>query len=222
MEADLIILEVTIPGIKGNLEGRLLYSNESGEDTSDTGMIICPPHPLLAGNLDNNVVQAVAQKMALSMPVLLFNYPAVGKSVKPRPELPLFEYWNELDQGNDYGMVIEEVKQVIAWSAGYFSRLHLVGYSFGAHMALSAISPQALSYSAIAPPLIEYDFTPIRSLAIPACLIMAEDDGLLTTPAKLPTQENITKTTIRGTNHFFLKHEDEVAALMADFVLVLR
>lgn len=218
METDLFVLEVTIPGIKGDLEGRLLYNNESGAGASDTGVIICPPHPLLAGNLDNNVVQAVAHKMAASMPVLLFNYPAVGKSVKPRPELPLFEYWNELDQRRDYGMITAEVKKVIAWSAGYFHRLHLVGYSFGAHMALTAISPQTLSYAAIAPPLTEYDFAPLHSLAIPVCLIMAEDDGLLATPAERPAQKNITRTTIHGTNHFFLKREEEVASLIATFI----
>jgi alpha/beta superfamily hydrolase len=219
MEPDLFILEVAIPGNCGLLEGRLLYRSE---DAADTGVIICPPHPLLAGNLDNNVVQAVAGKLAASMPVLLFNYPAVGKSAKPRPELPLFEYWNGLDQQGDYGMITEEVKRVIQWSAGYFNRLHLVGYSFGAHMALTALPHQALSYSAIAPPLAEYDFAMMRSFTMPIRTLMAEDDGLLTTSSELPRQENISHTTIRNTNHFFLRREDEVAALITEFILSLR
>jgi alpha/beta superfamily hydrolase len=221
METNLFVLEVTIPGINGDLEGRLLYSNESGKGASDTGIIICPPHPLLAGNMDNNVVQAVAQRIAVSMPVLLFNYPAVGKSARPRPDLPLYEYWNALDQKNDYGMITEEVKKVVQWSTGYFRRLHLVGYSFGAHMALTALTPHTLSFTAIAPPVSEYDFTQLHSLAIPVCLVMAEDDGLLATPAKLPPQKNITRTTIQDTNHFFLKHENEIADLIAIFILTL-
>lgn len=219
MEPDLMVLELMIPGTMGNLEGRLLYGPGGGEDGSDTGVIICPPHPLLAGNLENNVVQAVARKMAASMPVLLFNYPAVGKSCKPRPELPLFEYWNDLDQKNTYGMISEEVQKVIQWSGRYFHRLHLVGYSFGAHMALTAISPQTLSYSAIAPPLREYDFTSMSSLTIPVCLIMAGDDGLLAPSAPLPRRDNISSATIPGSNHFFLNHEDEVADLIAAFLL---
>ena len=225
MKTDLFELEVTIPGTKGNLEGRLLYGNEGGEDSADAGVIICPPHPLLAGNLDNNVVQTVARKMAVSMPVLLFNYPAVGKSAKPRPDLPLFEYWNGLDQRGDYGMITEEVKRVLHWSGGYFRRFHLVGYSFGAHMALTAmtaISLQPLSYSAIAPPLAEYDFAGMHTLTMPGHVILAENDGLLAVPAMLPTQENITYTTIGDTDHFFLKRENEVADLIVEFILSLE
>jgi len=215
MASDLCSVQVTIPGNCGPLEGRLLYGSE---EISDTGIIICPPHPLLAGNLENNVVQAVAKKMAASMPVLLFNYPAVGKSTNPRPDLPLFEYWNELDQRNDYGMISEEVKKVLAWSAGYFQRFHLVGYSFGALMALAALSPQARSYTAIAPPLSACDFTSLPSLSLPICLITAENDSLLTAPIILPKQKNIFHTSIKGADHFFLKREEEIAEQVSDFI----
>lgn len=216
MAPDLFILEVAIPGNCGQLEGRLLYRSENA---ADSGVIICPPHPLLAGNMDNNVVQAVARELAASMPVLLFNYPAVGKSAKPRPELPLFEYWNELDQKGDYGMITEEVKKVIVWSAGYFPRFHLVGYSFGARMALTALPHQALSYSAIAPPLAEYDFSGMYTLPMPVCTVMAEHDGLLAPAPDLPQPKTGIQKTIRGTDHFFLKHEKEVAVLIAEFIL---
>jgi len=215
MDTDLAIVQVTIPGNCGQLEGRLLYGSEA---ISDTGIIICPPHPRLAGNLENNVVQAVAKKMAASMPVLLFNYPAVGNSYSPRPDLPLFEYWNELDQRNDYGMITEEVKKILAWSAGYFQRFHLVGYSFGALVALNAISPQARSYTAIAPPLSACDFTSLPSLSLPTCLITAENDGLLAAPILLPRQKNILHTSIKGADHFFLKREEEIAEQVAEFI----
>ena len=46
--------------------------------------------------MDNNVVQAVANRVARIMPVLLFNYPAVGTSTSPRPDLPLFEVCTRL------------------------------------------------------------------------------------------------------------------------------
>ncbi len=216
MSNDLCILHITIPGHCGQLEGQLLYRSE---EAAETGLIICPPHPLLAGNLDNNVVQAVAKTMAASMPVLLFNYPAVGKSTSPRPDLPLFEYWNALDQRNDYGMIAEEVKKVVAWSAGYFHRFHLVGYSFGALMALTAITSRALSYTAIAPPLAACDFTALQSLSIPICLITAENDSLLAEPVLLPRQENIAHTIIKGADHFFLKQEEEIAEQIEDFMV---
>jgi alpha/beta superfamily hydrolase len=215
MSGDLCVVHVTIPGLCGQLEGQLLYSSE---EASGPGSIICPPHPLLAGNLDNNVVQAVAKKMAASMPVLLFNYPAVGKSTSPRLDLPLFEYWHALDQRNDYELIIEEVTKVVAWSAGYFDRFHLVGYSFGAHMALTAITPQTLSYTAIAPPLSACDFTSLQALPIPVHLITAQNDSLLAAPPQLPEQKNITRTIIKGADHFFLKREEEIAAQIAGFI----
>ena len=215
MSNDLCILHVTIPGHCGQLEGQLLYRSE---DAAGTGLIICPPHPLLAGNLENNVVKAVAKTMAASMPVLLFNYPAVGKSTSPRPDLPLFEYWNALDQRNDYGTIAEEVSKVVAWSTGYFDRFHLVGYSFGAFMALAVITPQALSYTAIAPPMAACDFTALQTLSVPIHLITAENDSLLAAPSLLPEQKNITQTVIKGADHFFLKREEEIAELIADFI----
>ena len=215
MSIDLCILHVTIPGHCGQLEGQLLYR---GEEASGTGLIICPPHPLLAGNLENNVVQAVAKTMAASMPVLLFNYPAVGKSTSPRPDLPLFEYWNALDQRNDYGMISEEVNRVVAWSARYFQWFHLVGYSFGAQLALTAITPQALSYTAIAPPFTASDFDSLQTLPIPICMITAENDSLLPAPALPPGQKNIVHTVISGADHFFLKQEEHIAEQVACFI----
>jgi alpha/beta superfamily hydrolase len=215
MGNDLCILHVTIPGHCGQLEGQLLYRSE---EAAGTGLIICPPHPLLAGNLENNVVQAVAKTMVASMPVLLFNYPAVGKSTSTRPDLPLFEYWNDLDQRNDYGMITEEVKKVLGWSAGYFQRFHLVGYSFGACMALAAITSQALSFTAIAPPLAACDFAALQTLAIPICLITAENDNLLAAPTLRPRQEKITHTVITGADHFFLKREEQIAEQIAGFI----
>jgi alpha/beta superfamily hydrolase len=83
-------------------------------------------------------------------------------------------------------------------------------------------NPLALSYSAIAPPFAEYDFAMMRSFTMPICTLMAEDDGLLATPSELPRQENISHTTIRDTNHFFLRREDEVANLITEFILSLR
>ena len=41
-------VELCIPGECGQLEGRLLFREET---TQGTGAILCPPHPLLAGNI---------------------------------------------------------------------------------------------------------------------------------------------------------------------------
>jgi alpha/beta superfamily hydrolase len=214
MGKDLHEVQLTIPGGCGQLEGWLLFSEGTAEGT---GAILCPPHPLLAGNIDNNVVQAVAKQVAETMPVLLFNYPAVGKSTSPQPNLPLFEVWNTLDRDKNYSSIIEEVRRVIAWSSTYFRRYHLIGYSFGACMALAALTSEALSFTAIAPPLVEEDFSALQLLSLPVCLITAEQDALLAS-SRLPELSPMICNTILGANHFFLSHETEVGRQVVLFI----
>ena len=209
------MVQLSIPGGSGQLEGQLLFREET---TQAAGAILCPPHPLLAGNMDNNVVQAVANQLARIMPVLLFNYPAVGKSTSPRPDLPLFEVWNTLDVGKDYSSIIEAVQGVIAWSHSYFRRYHLIGYSFGACLALSALTPEALSYSAIAPPLAEEDFSALLTLSLPICLITAAQETLLAAPDPFSAQPGITSIRIEGADHFFRNREGVIAGRIRQFL----
>lgn len=216
MAVDIFTLELAIPCSCGQLEGRLLYGEEGQEGP---GLIICPPHPLLAGNIDNNVVKAIAETMAETMPVLLFNYRAVGKSSHPQPDLPLFEYWHALDEKEEYDSVVAEVGQVIQWSGDFFAGFHLVGYSFGSYVGLRALHDGALSYTAITPPLLEYDFSSLAQLELPTAVIMAEKDGLVTSGGHhLPGNVNRVHV-VQGADHFFIKREGEVAALVADFLL---
>lgn len=214
MAIDLHEVQLTIPGLCGPLEGRLLYREETD---NGAGALLCPPHPLLAGNMDNNVIQAAAGQLAEIMPVLLFNYPAVGKSASPQPGLPLFEVWNTLDQGKDYSAIVEEVKRVVAWSGSYFQRHHLIGYSFGACMGLAALSSRTLSYTAVAPPLAEEDFSALSALSLPVLLITAEQETLLAAPDLLPSQPNVSHTIIAGADHFFRRQEEAVAARIVQF-----
>lgn len=214
MNDDLHVVQLAIPGSYGQLEGRLLYREETKDGI---GAILCPPHPLLAGNMDNNVVQAVAKQVAEIMPVLLFNYPAVGKSASPQPDSPLFEVWNAFDHSKDYSSIVEEVRRVMAWSGNFFQRHHLIGYSFGAWVAMAALTSEALTFTAIAPPLVEEDFSALPLLSLPVCLITAEQEALLALPHH-PEHPQITYTTILGADHFFLCQETEVGRQVVLFV----
>jgi hypothetical protein len=212
-------LAVSIPGPEGVLEGNLWYTD--GETTQE-GVLLCPPHPLLAGNMENNVVQAVAGRCAgLGLPVLLFNYRAVGKSFRPEPDLPLFEYWNRLDQEGTFASVISDSRAVLAFCRRYFRRVHLVGYSFGAFIALNLLTEgdeRTISYTAIAPPLEERDFTKLSALSLPALLITAAEDILLKDRADLALSTTFQRLTLQDTNHFFVGREEEVAQAVGGFI----
>lgn len=222
MVAECHRLAVSIPVPAGMLEGELWYTDEN---PSQVGVLLCPPHPLLAGNMENNVVQAVAARCAgLGLPVLLFNYRAVGKSFKPEPELPLFEYWLHLDQEGTFASVISDSQAVLAFCRRYFQRVHLIGYSFGAFIALNLLASKAegpISYTAIAPPLAERDFTRLAGLSLPGLLVSAKEDALLKDRTGLILPPTVQRLMLQDTDHFFLGREEEVAQMVGNFITAL-
>jgi len=206
--------QISLPCRVGNLEGRLTYREEN---RGKPGVILCPPHPLLAGNMENNVIKALTRTLAHHFPVLSFNYRGVGKSCSPAPDLPLFEYWNRLDTSNDFSEIIADTEQVIELSGRYFKRFHLVGYSFGSYIGLSALPENALSFAGITPPLAEHDFTRLRTLSCTTFFLFAEKDNLLAeNKAGLPQEAVIHE--IAGSDHFFLGREQQVADLLESFL----
>jgi len=212
-------LTVCIPGPEGTLEGELWYTED---EPGKVGVLLCPPHPLLAGNMENNVVQAVAAHCAgLGLPVLLFNYRAVGKSFKPEPDLPIFEYWHRLDQEGTFTSVINDSQAVLAFCHRYFQRVHLIGYSFGAFIALNLADESTISYTAIAPPLAERDFTPLAALSLPCLMISAAEDLLLGDGTGLELPSILQRLVLQETNHFFLGREDEVGKIVGNFITSL-
>ncbi len=216
MVAEYHRLAVSIPGPDGVLEGNLWYADE---EPGQVGVLFCPPHPLLAGNMENNVVQAVAARCAgLGLPVLLFNYRAVGKSFKPEPDLPLFEYWNRLDQEGTFASVISDTHALLAFCRRYFQRVHLVGYSFGAFIALNLMDAEPITFTAIAPPLAERNFSRLSTLSLPGLLITAAEDTLLKDRADLDLPSTFQRIILEGTDHFFLGREEEVAQKVGSFI----
>ena len=209
--------DISIPCTSGNLEGRLTYREENSDKP---GVILCSPHPLLAGNMDNNVITALADTLANHFPVLSFNYRGVGKSFKAEPDLPLFEYWDRLDQSNDFSAIISDTKQVIEWSKRFFSKFHLLGYSFGSFIGLSALPQSTLSFTGITPPLGEHNFELLPGLRCKTLLIFAEKDSLL----KQKTNNLSAKATIHNisdSDHFFLGKEQNVAKIVDSFLIAI-
>ena len=80
---ELDAVSTRIPTLEGVLEARVIY--DPGNE-GPGGALLCPPHPLLAGNIDNNVAMSVARCVAgAGVPVVAFNYRGVGASFQPDP-----------------------------------------------------------------------------------------------------------------------------------------
>jgi len=186
---------VTIPvAPELTLEGALVLPA-----SATVGVVLCHPHPLYGGDMDNHVVGAAAEAcQARGLATLRFNFRGVGGSRGA---------WDE-GRGEQ-----DDVRQALAFLAQRLApsaRLALAGYSFGASMsARVAASGQRLAgLSLIAPPLAAPGWKNPSTLQVegPILLIAGRDDhycppDALTALARhLP---NTTATFLDDTDHFF-------------------
>ena len=106
------------------LEGRVLLPQTQ---TPVPGVVVCHPHPLYGGDLDNNVVVAVCAALeSRGVAALRFNFRGVGQSQ------------GEFDQGRGEQ---DDLRGALAFLAAQpevdQARLGVAGYSFGAVVALA-------------------------------------------------------------------------------------
>ena len=103
------------------------------------GLVVCHPHPLYGGDMDNPVVVRVADVGGeLGLATLRFNFRGVGGST-----------------GSHGGGEAEEadVEAALGWMTQHVERVALVGYSFGAAVcaAVGARWPRVAGLALVAP-----------------------------------------------------------------------
>lgn len=114
---------IVIPGPAGALEALLEIPQQHGPGRFG---VVCHPHPLYGGTLDNKVVHTLARAFQqLGAPTLRFNFRGVGGS------------GGEFDQGRGE---VEDVLAVVAHGRQLFpgAALWLAGFSFGGAVAMSS------------------------------------------------------------------------------------
>lgn len=135
--------KIQIQGKAGLLEGR----HRPGE-SSQLGLLMCHPHPLFDGTMDNKVVTTATRAAAeLGLPSVRFNFRGVGLSEGRHDE--------GVGEQDDVLSAIEYVKQKLGWQ-----RVILAGFSFGAGMACLAACEQSDGIERlilIAPPVHHFD-----------------------------------------------------------------
>jgi alpha/beta superfamily hydrolase len=160
---------VEIPGPAGRLEARLEDPVPAGERHRVIG-VMCHPHPLHGGTMQNKVVHTAARAMQeLGAVTVRFNFRGVGGSVGAH------------DEGRGE---VDDALAVIDWLRARYPEagtLWLGGFSFGAAVALQAAvsgaRPQRLV--TIAPPVGRIIKTPI---ARPPCewqIVQGDRDDLV-------------------------------------------
>lgn len=197
------------------LEGALALAKQEDQP----GLVLCHPHPLFGGHMDDSRLLAVKlAAITKGFNVLRFNYRGVGKS-----------------QGQ-FGQGIGEIQDTIA--AVKFLRNHphtdsarigLIGYSFGGSMALAAaIDANPAALVTISAALRINDLDPklitdsLRYVACPVYIIHGKDDDTVHhidaegIYAHLQVKEKYLRI-IKGANHFWTRRLDYIISLILAF-----
>lgn len=174
-------------------------------------VVVCHPHPVYGGTMDNRVVYRASRAAASAgFTALRFNFRGVGKS-----------------SGHfDHGMgEKEDVRAAIRWLEERYRGLDLavIGYSFGAWVGLQVASadPRIKLMTGLALPLDLYDFGFLDVCPKPALYVIGTRDEFCSAEkldllaAQLPATATLHK--IEGSDHFFSGHIEAVQDLITDF-----
>ncbi|MHB1415611.1 MAG: alpha/beta hydrolase [Chloroflexota bacterium] len=195
-----------------------------GDRPPHGGVVVCHPHTVYGGTMQNAVVSAVARNAARrGLAALRFNFRGAGNS------------------GGQYGggkAETADVAAALAFLAGRIGPelpLALVGYSFGAVVAIAYLAEmikrkslpiQALALVGLPVAMGEFswlDFSPLRENGLPVLVVAgAEDD--LGGPAEVqralsPLGENTVVKVVPGAEHMYVGHRGEVGRLVVDFLV---
>jgi alpha/beta superfamily hydrolase len=188
------------------LEGRF-FRGETGRGS----IILCHPHPLYGGDMDNNVVTALQGALARQgFSTLCFNFRGVGGSA------------GCYDEGMSEA---EDVQAAVAFVADADAGpLYLAGYSFGAYAGVRGIAQddRVKALVCISPPVAIYDFTLLREEQRPKLIVTGKRDLLcpimLVEELFLSLSEPKALHILEGADHFWWGMEGEAADYVIDFL----
>jgi len=185
--------EISLLGPAGKLEAIQVAPAEH----STTIVIICHPHPLYGGTMNNKVVTTLARTFyEMNLWTLRFNFRGIGKS--------------EGGYGEAVGE-IEDLQAVLVWVKKQFPeyQIWLAGFSFGAYIAaqVAAKDQDIRQLISIAPPVNHFNFQDTQTVSCPWLLIMGEEDEVVPVDevkawlkaSKIPIQSIF----LPNTTHFF-------------------
>ena len=160
------------------------------------GVVVCHPHPLYGGDMDNPVVERIVEACsARGLATLRFNFRGVGAST------------GRHDEGRGER---EDVRASLAHLQGLLgehARLALAGYSFGAGVAAAvAATVPVAGLALVAPPLRVTGLEPPRGVRGPIVVVAGAEDQYCPAPALESLQTtlpNATVIVIEGADHFF-------------------
>jgi alpha/beta superfamily hydrolase len=203
---------VSFPSGELFLEGILAIPEGAGPFPA---VIVCHPHPLYGGSMDNNVVYSLFEALTqASLASFKFNFRGVGGSQ------------GEFGQGIGEQEDVEAAISFISTLKDVDSkRIGLAGYSAGAGFALPVglndVRIKALA--AVSPPLSMFDFDFLKVCPKPKLLISGSRDNFTSADQFLEFCQNLPEPkeyeSIEGADHFWWGYESGLAAKVTAFFI---
>ncbi len=177
------------------------------------GVVICHPHPLRGGNMDNNVVVAVSFGLAAAgIASIRFNFRGVGNSQGEHTEGEL-----------EHEEAMAAVGFLRDWEGVDSSRIGLAGYSFGTGVIMGStdLQEQVSAFALISPSYERLELTHIKTSPRPTFIISGDQDRLIDAP-QLPAvleafSGPVSCEFVAGADHFWFGQEDIMAKQVVDF-----
>jgi alpha/beta superfamily hydrolase len=176
-------------------------------------VIVCHPHPLYGGSMDNNVVRSLSETLTqASLASFKFNFRGVGGSQG--------EFSQGIGEREDVEAAISFVSTLKEVDS---RRIGLAGYSAGAGFALPVGFNDARikALAAVSPPLPMFDFDFLKNCPKPKLLISGSRDDLIPTDQLLEFCQNLPEpkecVSIEGADHFWWGYESSLAAGVTAF-----
>jgi len=193
------------------LEGEWLLPEGKGPFP---GVIVCHPYPPRGGDMLNQVVTTICQKLAeQAVAAFRFNFRGVGGSEG--------SFGEGITEQEDVKAALDFVLSSPDINGG---KVGLAGYSFGAVVALRvALQDERASLLVlVSAPLSEPDWEQLKGYGRPKLLVVGETDQMIPLEGfrqhikdvPHPEQYHV----IPGADHFWAGHEEEVAQKVATFL----
>jgi len=205
--------EVILNGAAGRLEGRYHHNPEAGAPIA----LILHPHPQFGGTMNNPIVhQLYYTFVKRGFSVMRFNFRGVGRSQG------LFD--NGQGELADAATALDWIQRFNGESRGVW----IAGLSFGSWIAMQLLMrrPEIEGFISVAPPASHYDFTFLAPCPSSGLMVTGSNDAVVSTEdaAKLVERLKIQKgividhSIIKGANHFFESHIDELMELINTYL----
>lgn len=180
--------------------------------TSGPGVVLCHPHSLYGGRMDNNVTQAVSIALGKrGISALRFNFRGVEGSE------------GSFDEGEgETRDALAAISFLASQEVVAPSRVGVMGYSFGGAVALTAgiYSKEVKAAAAVAPA----GLPRFEENDIPRLIICGSEDEIVSIEALLQEEEDIKGPSgagsieiVQGADHFWWGFEEQIAGRIADF-----